>query len=864
MADSAHPKTIGKYEVLSVIGEGGMGIVYKARDPIIGRTVAIKTILTEESGAGEDQQLLARLRMDAKAAGRLQHPNIVTVFDFGQQDDLSFLVMEYVEGANLARIIGGGVPLSLDQKMEIAIQLADALAYAHSLGVIHRDIKPANICVTREGSPKILDFGLARFDETKLTRTGLTSGTLIYMSPERMSGESGPSDDIFALGAVIYELLTAQQAFPGNKYSEIVNNILSGNYPIPPSQVADLPNELDPVIAKATARAKAMRYQNASELARALRDVQQSQTFRRRAAAQHAPIEFKTMAMQYITDNPYTAGSVQAPTNEVHEIHTMRDFTADPAASMPTDAFALRDAERTMERAALAGDPMQTVALTPEERPVRVSSAPPTLVGSVAPTVIAPRGTADQQKPTEMLSAVHFAKTEETKAPTSSLFERTRTVVARAWSGVHRRAEFGESEAGAAPVTIMEKVAAPAKRVGSIVATAVLVLAVGAAPVAASGGIAAYLGVYAVAVAAWFFMIRSFEKPPLKVIFILAGAMHLAVAFQEPLSRALLERDLAAGLKASPPVAALLFGGLNLIEGALLARRLLLIVAALVAIRVAWDELKPRRALGIATFPLLIIEGTLNARIEVLAALLLFVALFAIQRSREGWGGVAAFLAYGLFTPAIVTLPEMWEQSYHVAPLLFAGIVMIALTKWILPGADVWTQSFATMVGTSPILAGASRGVESVLHARGVAAWINHVTSTSARRLGITPIADTSDHGLAIGLIVLGVIVLASFASQRAKVTEAAVADALGITLILCVTRDPAAWLLVVPFAIVSNRKLWLLIAICSPLLLISTTAEVNWIVWVTSLIVPLAWWLGLKLQEAAAENEEGAPAAAH
>ena len=201
-----HPLKIGKYDVLSVLGEGGMGVVYKARDPFIDRIVAIKTIKLD-AGFSEDN-LLARLQMEAKTAGRLHHPNIVVVYDFGQQGDLTYLVMEHVEGTNLSRIISTETPIALTTKLDIAIQLCQGLGYAHEIGVIHRDIKPSNVCVTAKGVPKILDFGLARLDETRLTKTGFVSGTISYMSPERMRGESGPPDDIFAMGAVIYELYT--------------------------------------------------------------------------------------------------------------------------------------------------------------------------------------------------------------------------------------------------------------------------------------------------------------------------------------------------------------------------------------------------------------------------------------------------------------------------------------------------------------------------------------------------------------------------------------------------------------------------------------------------------------------------------
>src|SRR5438270_12219835 len=176
MATQERPTNIGKYEIIATLGRGGMGVVYKARDPMIDRVVAIKTILVGQEAAG-DESLLERLQMEARSAGRLHHPNIVTVFDFGGQDDLSYIVMEFVEGVNLARVIDEGRDLPLDTKISVLIQIADGLAYAHEHGVIHRDMKPSNVCVTSRGTAKILDFGLARFDSTRLTKTGYMAGT---------------------------------------------------------------------------------------------------------------------------------------------------------------------------------------------------------------------------------------------------------------------------------------------------------------------------------------------------------------------------------------------------------------------------------------------------------------------------------------------------------------------------------------------------------------------------------------------------------------------------------------------------------------------------------------------------------------
>src|SRR5438445_4515533 len=264
------PANIGKYEILSTLGRGGMGVVYKARDPVIDRIVAIKTILVGEQ-VDEEENLADRLTMEARSAGRLHHPNIVTIFDFGKEGELSYIVMEYVEGINLAKLIDERRPLPLDMKLNLLTQIANGLAYAHERGVIHRDMKPSNVCIASPGTAKILDFGLARFDSTRLTKTGYMAGTIAYMSPERLSGTTGAADDIFALGAIAFELLTYQRAFPGNTPPEVFGKILAPGPPPAPSQVGDVPMALDHIVQKALARDVNERYNTAGEFAAELR-----------------------------------------------------------------------------------------------------------------------------------------------------------------------------------------------------------------------------------------------------------------------------------------------------------------------------------------------------------------------------------------------------------------------------------------------------------------------------------------------------------------------------------------------------------------------------------------------------------------
>jgi serine/threonine protein kinase len=269
-SEGAHPKRIGKYDILAVLGRGGMGVVYEARDPVLDRIVAVKTISTSHDDI--DEERLERLKMEARSAARLHHPNIVTVFDFGNDGDVSYIVMEHVTGSDLAHLLAKNTPMSLLQRLDIIVQICNGLAYAHDCGVTHRDMKPSNVRITANHVAKILDFGLARVDNKAMTRTGYMSGTLGYISPERLNGQTGKSDDIFALGAVAYEILTCQRAFPGSEAPEVIFKILS-QPPPPPSTVANVPAAFDPLIAKAIARDLNQRYASAADFAAALQAV---------------------------------------------------------------------------------------------------------------------------------------------------------------------------------------------------------------------------------------------------------------------------------------------------------------------------------------------------------------------------------------------------------------------------------------------------------------------------------------------------------------------------------------------------------------------------------------------------------------
>lgn len=265
-------KQLGRYEVVGELGQGAMGIVYRAKDPLIGRTVAIKTInlgLMREDKAEYE----GRFYQEAKAAGCLSHPNIVTIYDVGKSDDVAYIAMEFLEGRELRDILNDGQRLSVDMALDIMIQVAQGLDYAHEHGIIHRDVKPSNIMVIRDGHVKITDFGIARMaSSTVRTQIGMVLGSPKYMSPEQVMGQSlDLRSDIFSLGVLLYELLTGKTPFNGENISAIMYQTVNTLPPPPSTFNPAVPEMLDLIVAKATAKKLENRYQNAKELANDLR-----------------------------------------------------------------------------------------------------------------------------------------------------------------------------------------------------------------------------------------------------------------------------------------------------------------------------------------------------------------------------------------------------------------------------------------------------------------------------------------------------------------------------------------------------------------------------------------------------------------
>jgi serine/threonine-protein kinase len=269
------PKTLGRYEIQEILGKGAMGTVYKGLDPAIDRLVALKTIrLDSVAEESEIQELKERMVREAKAAGKLSHPNIVTIYDVGHEGDLQYIAMEYLEGYTLEEIIKRQVVLNYKIVAKLIVQVCDALDYAHDRGIVHRDIKPANIMVMNNFQVKVMDYGIARLETSaSMTQTGIAMGTPNYISPEQLQGK--PVDrrsDIFALGVVMYEFLTQEKPFRGENLSQLIYNIINHNPPSPVEKNESIPMILNRVTMRAIAKDPAERYQRAGELAAELKE----------------------------------------------------------------------------------------------------------------------------------------------------------------------------------------------------------------------------------------------------------------------------------------------------------------------------------------------------------------------------------------------------------------------------------------------------------------------------------------------------------------------------------------------------------------------------------------------------------------
>jgi eukaryotic-like serine/threonine-protein kinase len=291
---------LGRFELVSEIGRGAMGIVYKAKDPMLERIVAIKTInLTMDKDGAEMYE--KRFYQEARAAGGLNHPNIVTIYDIGRSESLCYMAMEYIEGAELRTLLLPGKPLAVKQALSIAAQVAEGLAYAHERGVVHRDIKPANIMVPETGPVKITDFGIARMRTSNVqTQTGMMMGSPKYMSPEQVIGKRADHRaDLFSLGVILYEMLTGAAPFTGESVNAVMYQIVNFVPPAPSAINPASPPALDRIVARMLAKALDERAQSAAEIARGLRDCEQQ--------VHHAPSATSTLPLTGLAPGPTPA-----------------------------------------------------------------------------------------------------------------------------------------------------------------------------------------------------------------------------------------------------------------------------------------------------------------------------------------------------------------------------------------------------------------------------------------------------------------------------------------------------------------------------------------------------------------------------
>ncbi len=261
------PKTIGKYEVQGILGRGGMGVVYKAFDPAIHRQVAIKTITKSAMDPSELQYAIARFRHEAQAVGRLTHPRIAAIFDYGEDENIAYIVMELVNGKSLYDHLQNKAKFELSEIGEIVRQLLDGLGYAHAQGVVHRDVKPSNLLINDDGRIKISDFGIAHLDSSSLTQVGEIMGSPGYMSPEQFTGdEPDARSDIYSAGVIAYELLAGRKPFIGSNV-EIMRQVISERPGNPSQYNPQISVQLDWSTHKALAKKREDRFQSARDFA---------------------------------------------------------------------------------------------------------------------------------------------------------------------------------------------------------------------------------------------------------------------------------------------------------------------------------------------------------------------------------------------------------------------------------------------------------------------------------------------------------------------------------------------------------------------------------------------------------------------
>lgn len=267
------PKKLGKYEIRGELGQGAMGIVYDGFDPMIGRRVALKTVRRDQLDRAEAEEILARFRREAQAAGRLNHPNIVQIYEYGEDEGTAYIAMEFVEGRELKDFFDADERFPMAAIVRIMGQLLEALDYSHRNGVVHRDIKPANIMYEPESDAvKVTDFGIARITDSSKTKTGMVLGTPSYMSPEQLAGKKiDGRSDLFSLGVMLFQMVSGRLPFEGESMAQLMFKIANEPHPRIREINPEVPECLAAIIDRALAKDNAQRYQTGAEMAADLR-----------------------------------------------------------------------------------------------------------------------------------------------------------------------------------------------------------------------------------------------------------------------------------------------------------------------------------------------------------------------------------------------------------------------------------------------------------------------------------------------------------------------------------------------------------------------------------------------------------------
>jgi eukaryotic-like serine/threonine-protein kinase len=363
---------IGKYHILELVGEGAMGVVYKAKDSVLDRTVAVKVM---NDAIARHEELRQRFLREAQAAASLQHPNVVSIYDLGEVDGHLYIAMEFVQGADLETLIQNGEPLSLQEKLDIVIDVLSGLTFAHKRGIVHRDIKPANIRIAEDGRAKLMDFGVAHLTSSKLTSTGASLGTPVYMSPEQITGgKATPATDVFAVGAVLYELLTGAKPFDAPTLQGLFYKILTDKPKPVRELMPGLPTALDHIVEKAMAKEVPQRYQSALDMANDLSGVRAMlsgpslpTSVSLSVTVEHAIRRSKQASRMRLIRRELIAGAVLAAVVVVAMLWAQRskDVPVTVATPMPAAAPAATDSVARAANAATAPETSRAPSSSP-------------------------------------------------------------------------------------------------------------------------------------------------------------------------------------------------------------------------------------------------------------------------------------------------------------------------------------------------------------------------------------------------------------------------------------------------------------------------------------------------------------------